>query len=179
MKSVDFKAIQEFHTSQHKYLAVVEDREGQHLEVRTVGFLGRIWMKLGFSSCSMENVAKYICKMEFSSADSKTLQENKKVFGKLHRKLFNYLENRGFRSSSPIFNASEIILAISCPNNGNIRLNRIWLEENVNKKIDELKRNLELSPILVDHNKVKKDLRELEARKEQKEKVINISNLAQ
>jgi hypothetical protein len=90
MKSIDLKAIQGFDTTQHKYLSVVKGSDGQeHLEVKKVGFLGRIWMKLGFSSCSMEKVAKYFSTIEFSSSDLPNQETNYQNFRLLSDKFLS------------------------------------------------------------------------------------------
>lgn len=60
MKFEDKLAIETMNPSKHLYLEVVGKGDAQHLSVVSRGFWGRLWMKWGFNSSSMEKIAKYI-----------------------------------------------------------------------------------------------------------------------
>lgn len=55
----DFRALRSFNTKEHLYLSVEGTGKDAHLEVKEIGFFGRIWMFLGISHASMKKVIAY------------------------------------------------------------------------------------------------------------------------
>lgn len=74
MKAQDLAAIQEMNPSQHLYLEVVGKGKEQHLKCTKKNWLGRLWMKLGFSSASMSKVASYIALKEHEQFSLPSIQ---------------------------------------------------------------------------------------------------------
>jgi hypothetical protein len=112
MDERDYKAIQEFDPSQHKYLTVNTDKEtGQeYLTSETRGFLGRLWMHFMESSSSLHRVAKYLAKVKISQEDIQFMRKNSVKVEEMRNKLGTYRKNHGFRAE--IFDASTVKINI-------------------------------------------------------------------
>lgn len=106
MKVQDFKAIQDYNPTENKYLTVVKDKSGEHLEVKERSFLGKIWMKLGFSSSSLEKVANYVNK-NISAESINNIDVNS--FKKLDNTFCKYIHNHNSEKSELINDVEEVI----------------------------------------------------------------------
>lgn len=176
MRLEDFNAIKEFDPSKNTYLSVKSDKNGQqHLEVKKRTFLGRMWMKLGFSSSSIEKVASYLSK-NIDTADIKlaVTEDNKPAFQKLSDKLFKHLENQNFRAPRSISEAQEVTyLIVNDPSiNANVK-NYPGRKEHLEKEIKALQVVLNSGR----STKLEKRLEALTAELQKVEKKIAIAEL--
>lgn len=120
MKTQDTQAITSMNPAKHIYLSVV-NKDGNEFLVKThKGWLGRLWMKIGFSSASMKNVAKYIVRnktaFEISgNVDLSTLIQKVEHYSDNHKKSTTLVEALSILRSAKPKNTQTVPLSPQTP----------------------------------------------------------------
>jgi hypothetical protein len=109
VKLEDIQAIQAMNPSKHLYLVVVGKGDNQHLSVVSRGFWGRLWMKLGFSSSSMEEIAKYIVThaADFTDLDSQQITNGQLLKEKVSHYTVNHPASKITAQALTILNKTD------------------------------------------------------------------------
>lgn len=110
MKIEDISAIQNMNPKEHFYLQVVGQGADQHLCVIHRNWFGRLWMKLGFSSSSMEKVSQYILNHEedFDELDPSSFCNFTLLREKLEHYSLNHLNSKSVAQSLNIITIKEL-----------------------------------------------------------------------